>query len=499
MKRELTLVLLTGCMACTSRPHLPAPQFPLTPTEPTLAGAVPLLQAEPKISTLPKIETFTLSNGLRLVVLERHLWPHASIGFITMRGGEDGAELEDSGLASVVSELVLSAGVKPPDDGPAAPKAESPSRDEATATAEPESHWIAFSRLGFQHGAGLAAQVRTSDVKMALEAMAEHVQQPPLDRDALLRARRSVASNLSDGRDTLEGVGRNHVMQRLYGPSHTLGQHAKLAMERADKHELDMVVAGYRARFVPRASALVVAGDVDPEALRATVENLFGGWKGDGQAPAQYAKPTWQPRGKRKVFLHASSARQALIAIGQQGPAPSSPDYIPFRALVHILAGSTGSRLFAALRAEQEATYHVGASLPVRKDGSTLLIETATARDTAEPAVTRILGEMARLQRELVSDAELRRAKLALLDNVASDFSSDESAMLTLAHLLSLGRDPSAPQADMAAILALTPQVLREVAKRTLQPASAPVFVIGDLNGYGKLGQWAQSDDEMLP
>lgn len=470
--------------------------LPLTPTPKSAAAPRPLVTAEPSPPALPALTTSTLANGMRLIVLERHLWPHASIGFLTTRGGEDGAALEASGLPSVVSQLVLSAGTSGPDDGPAEKSPDTPSNEEA----EPESDsiWINFSELTFQHGAGLSTRVARDEVEPALEAIADHVQRLELDEAALLRARRSVASDLSGLRDTIPGIARNHVMQRLYGPSHTLGQHAKMAMERADKHDLSAVVTGYKARYVPKASVLIVAGDVDPARVLASVESLFGAWQADAAAPASYAPPTWQPQGKRKVFLHTVS-RQAVIALGQRAPAVGSSDYLPFRALVHILAGSASSRLSLALRAEQGATYHVSGSLPTRKDGSTLLIETTTARDASEAAVARIVSEMARLQRDLVSEIELRRAKLALIDEIALSFATDDSAMLSIARLLSLGREPDAPQSDLEAVLALTPEKLREVAARTLQPTSAPIIVIGDLNDYSKLGQWAASDDEMLP
>ncbi len=67
----------------------------------------------------------------------------------------------------------------------------------------------------------------------------------------------------------------------------------------------------------------------------------------------------------------------------------------------------------------------MSAWLSTRQDGSTQLIETATERDAAEAAVARIVREMTRLQHELVTDAELRRAQLALLDGIARDWSSD--------------------------------------------------------------------------
>ncbi len=498
MRGSFTFMVALCCAACGSRVALPPPRLPLTPTPSGATPAMPSLEIVLAAPELPACETFQLANGLKLVVIERHLWAHASIGFITARGGEDGEDLDGSGLASVVSELVVSSGAKPPDDGPAE-STPGPTKGAKQSSGSSTSKWLSWSELTLQHAAGLSTEVASGDVDGALAALADQVQRPVIDKKALERARRSVASELSEGRDSLRGVARNHVMQRLYGPNHTLGQHAKMAMERAAKHELDQVIAAYRARFVPASSAIIVVGDVRAEDVRSSIESLFGRWQANSPAPSRYAPPTWQPRGKRKVFLHASSARQAFLALGQTAPAPSSPDYIPFQALVRILAGSGSSRLFAALRAEQGATYHVSASLPTRQDGSTLLIETATERDAAEAAVSRIVREMTRLQQEPVTDAELRRAQLAMLDGIARDWSSDEGAMLSMAQLLSLGREPSALARDVQAVLALTPHTLRDVAVRVLQPKAAPFIVIGNLTGYGQLGQWAANDDEMLP
>jgi predicted Zn-dependent peptidase len=324
------------------------------------------------------------------------------------------------------------------------------------------------------------------------------VLEPELDDTALTRARRAVASELSDLRDNAYGVAVNHMMQRLYGPSHVLGQHAKLAMQRADKHDLAAVRGGYRARFVPAASVLIVAGDVRAEEVEAQTRALFGAWKNVAEAPLTYEPPTWVPRGKRNVCLHMADSRQAVIVVGQKAPAPNAVDYEALRALVHILGGSASSRLTRALRDEQGATYHVGARLAPRRDGSTLLIETSTVNDAAPEALARIRKELGRLRTEPVTRDELRRAQHALLDELGSSVASASGAVHTLASMLSMGQWHGDLQKQVQAILALDEARLLAAAKAHLTP-EAPAILVGDMDGYGKLGQWAYADNEMLP
>ena len=58
-------------------------------------------------------------------------------------------------------------------------------------------------------------------------------------------------------------MARNHITQRLYGPAHVLGQHAKMAVKRLANHSLRAVQAGYMHRYLPSASAVILVGD-DP-------------------------------------------------------------------------------------------------------------------------------------------------------------------------------------------------------------------------------------------
>jgi zinc protease len=483
--RALVLLLVAGCGG--SRLPLPAPQLPLVTAPASARVAPPAVADDDALPALPDIRAFRLDNGLAVYLLERHAYPHVAAAYVSLRGGEDPADLEESGLASVIHELLLAPSGK---SSGGAPEAAAASR---AAGAAPTP--ISFGGAVLRHVAYVSTSVESRDLAAALSRMAGYVTRPALTAQSLGRARKRARWSWSDEQHGAMGVTRNHLMQRIYGPAHVLGQHADMAVKRVDAHELDAVAAGYAARYVPAASAILLVGDVTEGEARALVDGAFGSWRSEAAAPKSYAPSDWMPRGKRKVFL-PSGLRQSYVVVGQRAPGAGSPDYMATEVLTALLGGSYGSRLMTRLRTRDNLTYHIGATLAPRRDGSTLLIETAVARDDTRQSLEAIIEEMSRLQSERVSADELTRTKHGLVMQALAGYETTSGALGEMLQALELGRDPSKALAEhLAALSAVDPATLQDVARRVLSPQKAPVIILADLRFEG-LGHWAIDDDE---
>ena len=176
--------------------------------------------------------------------------------------------------------------------------------------------------------------------------------------------------------------------------------------------------------YTPANAAVVIAGDVDVEKTRALAEKHFG------PIPAR-AVPSRKPRdeppqnGPRRMEFRAV-ADQSLVALSYKVPRWSgaseqdaaSQDALALTVLSAVLDGYSGARLDRALvqgqgTAGKRIADSAGASYGLMGRGPQLFSLTAVpARGvTPEMAAAALKSEVERIAREGISEAELRRVK----------------------------------------------------------------------------------------
>jgi zinc protease len=183
------------------------------------------------------------------------------------------------------------------------------------------------------------------------------------------------------------------------------------------------IVARYRQFFRPDSMVLTLSGQVNADEVLAEVQRLFGVMPAAGAGPAP-SNPKPSPSVRRRVIEQAAQQTQILVA----GLAPSldHPDHATVKVLSTILGGGMAGRLFAELRDKRALAYTATSFYePVGETGA-IVLYLGTTPESAAQAEKALLGEVARIQRETVSDEELRRAKRFLLGRYAMDRRTNE-------------------------------------------------------------------------
>src|SRR5439155_15219507 len=97
-------------------------------------------------------------------------------------------------------------------------------------------------------------------------------------------------------------------------------------------------------------------------------------------------------------------AQQTQILVGSLAPSLDHPDHAKVKVLSTILGGGMAGRLFAELRDKRALAYSATSFYePVRETGA-LVLYLGTTPDSAAQAEQALLAEVARIQREVVSD-----------------------------------------------------------------------------------------------
>jgi zinc protease len=175
----------------------------------------------------------------------------------------------------------------------------------------------------------------------------------------------------------------------------------------------------YKRWYVPANAVVVVAGDVDPAQVRRLAEKHYG------RIPAR-AVPPRKPRteppqaGARRLEFKAP-AEQAYVALAFKvpqltsfDPRPDNDDALALTVLSAVLDGYSGARLERALtQGPDRVADSVGASNGLWGRGPQLFtLDGVPARGkTAEQVEAALRAEVAKVAREGVTEAELKRVK----------------------------------------------------------------------------------------
>jgi len=246
----------------------------------------------------------------------------------------------------------------------------------------------------------------------------------------------------------------------------------------------------YRRWYVPANAAVVVAGDVDVARVRELAEAIYG------RIPAR-ALPPRKPRdeigqaGPRRLEFRAA-AEQAVVSLNWHAPQLADPaaqdagsqNALALAVLAAVLDGYGVNRLERALVQTKgpagRVADSVGASYGLFGRGPQLFSLTAVpARGVAPERVVQALrGEVARLAREGVSEAELQRVKIQWAASETYQLDSVFNQARELGSYWVNGWSPGAGPALMARLQAVSAAQVRAVAQRLLSDEDLNIAVL---------------------
>ena len=189
----------------------------------------------------------------------------------------------------------------------------------------------------------------------------------------------------------------------------------------------------FRTYYIPDNMTIVIVGDVDPARTIETLEAYFG------RLPA--AEPpdpvvTVEPEVKAERIVRLTDPGQPWYLVGYPIPAITDPDYHALMAISQILSGGRTSRLTKRLVTDDKIAFFAGAfpGFPGNKYPSQMIFYATTARGHTNAEVAAAIDEeIARLKTEPVSEAELERVKTKMRANLVRQLDSDFGMALQMA------------------------------------------------------------------
>ena len=451
---------------------LPLAALGVALTAPALAAQTfdrskpPALGPAPSL-TLPPATTRTLSNGLRVIVVEQPELPLMDAVLIVPVGGEaDVAGRE--GLATLTASLL----------------------DEGTTTRTALQIADQASFLGVSLGAGAgwdASQVTlhapVAQLDSALALMADVATRPSFPATDFERLKQERLTGLLQLRDRAPAIADRAFAQQVFGAGHPYGrplggtEASTRALTRADVQRF------YAAHWRPQAATLLVVGDVRADDLVRRAERAFGGWKGTAGGDASragIAVGAPPPARATQVYLvDKPGAPQSSVRIGLVGVPRSTPDYFPLRVMNTILGGSFTSRLNQNLRETKGYTYGANSGFDMRRAAGPFAARAEVTAAKTDSALVEFMKELRAIADTVPAD-ELAKAKRYLQLQLPGDFETTGDIAAQLAPLVVHGLPLDWYDGFVTRVEAVTRADVQRVARQYVDPSKFVVVVVGD-------------------
>jgi len=356
-------------------------------------------RAMPKPGPAPTVnigkpETFTLKNGLKVLVVENHKLPRVSYS-LTMDNAPY-AEGNKKGVSDMVSAL-LGSGTK-----------------KMSADAFNEEIDFLGANISFWDS-GAAGSGLSKYSEKILSLMADGALNPVFTQAEFDKEKNKIVENLKADEKNVPSIAARVTDVLTFGKNHPRGEF--LSEQTINNVTLSDVVENYNTYFVPGKAYLVVVGDVKFKDVKKQVTKLFNTWK-PGVAPnVSYSDPK-DVQYTQVNFIDMPNAVQSEISVlNVVNLKMTDKEYFATLLANQILGGGGEGRLFLNLREAHGWTYGSYSSIAPSKYVGAFESSASVRNAVTDSSVVEILNEVKRMRTDLVSDEDLRNAKAKYIGN----------------------------------------------------------------------------------
>ena len=233
----------------------------------------------------------------------------------------------------------------------------------------------------------------------------------------------------------------------------------------------------YNSQYGKNSAFLLVAGGVNKDVVKQA-EKFFAGladnkFKEKLKVVEKQTKP--------QLLVKYKKTDQAHIALGVRTLAYGHKDNYNLKLLSIILGGSMSSRLFTELRERRGLAYYVRAKNEVYSDTGYLFARAGVPLNKVEKSVAILLKEFKKISTELVTEAEIKRAKSFLLGNMAINLESSDDLAQWYAGQVIMEKDIVSPEEFAKNIKKVTAKDILRVAKNLIKNQTLNLAIIGKI------------------
>lgn len=258
---------------------------------------------------------------------------------------------------------------------------------------------------------------------------------------------------------------------------------------------VDMMRQMQKRYYVPNNSALLIAGDVEPEAAFAQAEKIFKKWKKGPDPHAKWPVPEHPPLEDTSAFVVERDVKVPYVQMSWHGPSVDEDPGATYAAdvLSYILSQPTSK--FQKALVESGLTLNAGLGYYTQRYTGPINLTAQVEADNLKPAIKGLLAELKKLENpDYFTDEQLESAKTIL---AVQDLYSREKTS-AFAHTVSFWWAVAGPEYYIDYIPNLKKVTRQDIADYVSTYISGKPFVAGVLLSPDVREQLGLSEEALM-
>ena len=428
------------------------------------AQVTPPPPAPPRAVTLPEPAETTLENGLRVIVVPKRGVPLVSARLMVKAGSEQDPSTA-AGLASLTASL-LTQGTK-------------------SRTAEQIARGVEALGGTLNSSAGWDASnvdvtVMSSKLDPALAFVADVVRNPIFEKSEIERLREQSIDALRVSLQEPLTIAR-YVAARVIYEDLPYGRSVAGTPASLERITREQIVAFHERHYRPESSVLVIAGDVEPQAVFATARKHFRSWSGRSGGMVRVELRTGgEIPPPRVVVIDMPDAGQAAVLVTRRGLRRVDPLYYPAIVSNSVLGGGYSARLNQEIRIKRGLSYGASSSFDLRRREGPFSAWTQTKNESAAEVADLIVAELNRLAEADIAEAELIPRKAVLTGSFARSLETTAGIVDRVSTLALHGLPLAEISRFGPGVQGVGSDAVRKFARAHMGGSAASVIIVGD-------------------
>jgi len=320
-------------------------------------------------------------------------------------------------------------------------------------------------------------KVLPDHLPLALDLLADIFTHSRFAAEEIERERSVIVQEISQVEDTPDDY-VHELFNLAFWPGHPLSRPIAGTAESVGRFSRDDFLSFLGVRYRPDRILIAGAGNLRHDELVSVAARSFG--ELGGRASFVDGGP---PQPQAGLWVHEKGLEQVHLCLGAPGIAQGDADRYAAHLLNLAIGGGMSSRLFQEIRERRGKAYTVYSFLASYLDVGYVGVYVGTSAEWVREVVEVIRGELGRVARDGLAEAELARVKNQMKGNMLLGLETSDSRMSRIAkNEIYFGRD--VPIEEVArGIDGVGNEDIVHVAKRLFRPGTLALTVLGDLRG----------------
>jgi zinc protease len=422
---------------------------------------------DPMTLKLPPLQKSTLSNGLKIVLAERHTAPVVNFTLM-VDSGYSADPASATGTASFEQRML--------EEG-------TPTRDSLKIGEELAALSANFTATGNLDYALVSLNTLKSTMDPSLDIYADLILHPAFPQKEFQRLQKERLATIQREKVTPQPMALRVVPTLLYGEGHPYavpftGTGTEASVGKMTREDLAKF---HDTWFKPNHATLLVVGDTTLAEIKPKLEKLLASWKA-GEVPKRTMPEVQQPEKDVVYLIDRPGSGQSVIFGAQLAPPQKDPDAIALQIVNGIFGGQFSSRINMNLREDKHWSYGVRAVLPAARGQRPYISISAVQADKTKESMVELVKEYKNIVGgKPITEEELKDEQSNTTLGLPGSFETVQQLSGAYGNILEYGLPEEYYDTFTQKVLALTPENANEISKKYILPDHLLWVVVGDM------------------